>query len=161
MPIRKKAFPCGHSGRGRECHFCAEEAKRVSKIEEARERNSAEKAARRKLLMDGPEGIDRIPAKEQAETLRLVQILEAGEPWHHLGGKRLKEAGCREIISIPVSYSYRLVCSETGGKVTAFKVMSHSDYSSWISSRGLLAYRGSIASSKGPNSRPTRSVNRL
>lgn len=153
MPVRKKAFPCGHSGRGRECHLCAEEARRIREIMEARERKSAEKAAWRKLLMDGPEGIDRIPVKEQEETLRLVQLLEGGEPWHLLGGKRLKEGGNREVISIPVSYSYRLVCRETAGKVAAFKVMSHSDYTSWISCGGLPAYRGGSSSENRSNGR--------
>jgi len=154
MSIRRKAFPCGHSGRGRECHVCAEEARRRREREETRRRISIEKAAWKDSLRYGPEGINRIPAKEQAETLRLVQLIEAGEPWHHLGGKRLKEAGYREIISIPVSYSYRLVCRETGGKITAIEVKSHSAYSSRISSGGWVVHCGGTASADGSNRRP-------
>lgn len=136
MAAQRNAFPCGHRGKGSRCHICEQIGKERREKEEMRRVRAIEKAAWRESLGQGPKGIEKVTADVQDTTLKIVRLLESGTPWFTLGGKRLKEMGARDVISIPVCNSYRLICREDGGRLEILEVMSHQDYSSKIAAGG-------------------------
>jgi hypothetical protein len=56
----------------------------------------------------------------------IITRLEAGTPYWKLRGKRLQSN--RRVISIPVGPSWRILAQDTGGRVRAQQVLSHSSY---------------------------------
>ena len=144
MAAQKTKFPCGHRGKGTRCHICGQIEKERREKEEKRLARAREKDARKNQLESGPRGIEKVPAAVQDATLKIVHLLEAGTRWFTLGGKRLKEMGAREVISVPVCSSYRLICREDGARLEIVEVMSHQDYSSKIAAGGWTHRHASL-----------------
>lgn len=136
MAAQRNTFPCGHRGKGTRCHICEQIGKERCEKEELRRVRASEKAAWRQSLENGPKGIEKVTADVQEATLKIVRLLEGGTGWFSLGGKRMKEMGARDVISIPVCGSYRLICREDGARLEIVEVMSHQDYSSKIAAGG-------------------------
>lgn len=136
MAAQRNTFPCGHRGKGSHCHICGQIEKDRREKEDQRRVRASEKAAWRESLEQGPKGIGKVTADVQEATLKIVRLLESGTPWFTLGGKRLTEMGARDVISIPVCGSYRLICREDGGRLEIVEVMSHQGYSSKIAAGG-------------------------
>ena len=119
----KKHFACGHRGYGQYCHRCAEQVarkqRRFSQRQHRREQWQAQFADDEIALGHLPKAI-----VKQARTV--LSALQEGTEYWQLSGKRL--AMMRDVIRIPVTRRYRLLCRDDGDQVTPIKVISHEDY---------------------------------
>ena len=129
MGIRKKTFLCGHKGKGQFCHKC----KAVEKIKENRRKEQEIWNIKVNLC---PVKVVHLPSKVTKKALELIENLSQGEGYHAFNGKRLADMGQREIISIPVGWSYRLICHEFEGHLKFIEVLTHENYNNRISSGG-------------------------
>jgi hypothetical protein len=66
------------------------------------------------------------PVAVLAKARSIIARLESGTPYWKLRGKRLQWN--RRVISIPVGRSWRILAQDTGGRVQAQQVLSHSSY---------------------------------
>jgi len=124
----RKRFPCGHYGKGQYCHFC-EQAR------EKREAKSEERAARRRAFQQAVDvGLDlsNIPPAVAVKAAGIVRRLRSGSTYHEFNGKRLVRWD-RSIISIPVGWSYRLMCRDVGNTIIPTQLISHETYNGIIS----------------------------
>ncbi len=71
------------------------------------------------------------PAGVLAKARCIIARLETGTPYWKLHGKRLQWN--RNVISIPVGRSWRILAEEVGGQVEARQVLSHSSYNHRLS----------------------------
>ncbi len=130
MAARRKKFPCGHRGRGQYCHRCHEE-------ERKRAEKRAEQAAWENLLEGAPIPLSHLPKNVAKKTYRVIRMIESGSPYMDFVGKRLTTMGQREIISIPIGWSHRLICrEEAGGRLAFVEVITHETYNTRLSSGG-------------------------
>lgn len=129
MPGRKKTFACGHRGRGQYCHRCRQE-------EQQKEEARHQKRARAHHLASAPVPLDHLPEKVALKALKIMRMIESGSPYTDFRGKRLRTMGLRHIISIPVGWSYRLICRETEGRLRFVEVISHETYNTRIDAGG-------------------------
>lgn len=125
---RKKQFPCGHRGQGRYCHRCAQEAA-------AAQERQADQAARR-----AEQHAWRATFEQDTIDLRIIQhrrdlvqkardVLAAVANGTHpfsLGGKSLHSD--RTIISVAISYDYRLIFQVNGEGFHPVALESHEVY---------------------------------
>lgn len=141
----KRTFECGHSGLGKYCHRCANEARAVDlagaaakarqeQRNAAAARVAAEAAIQRARLANAASlaPIDLSPAAHLPSVLkRVLQVLgqlDAGMHPLALGGKILQSrAG---DFSIPVGMRYRLLIDAASMKPLLF--VSHEDYNALI-----------------------------
>jgi hypothetical protein len=122
----KKRFPCGHVGKGQYCHLCKDRA-------DARDRDRAEREARRhKFERETDVGLDmdRLPVSVALKASGIIKKLKSGIPYMQMHGHRLVQ--CRDIVSIPVGWSHRIVCREVAGDIVPFDVLSHEQYNGLI-----------------------------
>ena len=129
MASRKKVFPCGHRGKGKFCHRCKQE-------EEINENKLKSRSAWDEKVNSSPIDISRLPKKVAEKTLSIIETISEGKSYHTLRGKRLVTMGQREVVSIPVGWSYRLICFEKNGAFDFVEVLSHEDYNNKLSSGG-------------------------
>jgi len=61
-----------------------------------------------------------------AKARRIIARLEAGTPYWQLQGKRLQFD--RQVISIPVGRSWRILAEDRAGRLRVRQVLSHSSY---------------------------------
>lgn len=142
----KKRFICGHRGLGRYCHRCATPAQPQARaaaqpVTHPAQPNQIEQAAQQARLarqikrqqwqaLFAQDGIDltHLPPKIVIKVRHLIAQLNQGIAYWQLGGKRLH--GERHAIKIPVTYRYRLLCSQQGSQITPTQVLSHEAYNS-------------------------------
>lgn len=111
------------------CHRCKQE-------EEINERRLKRKSAWNEKVKSSPIDISHLPKKVAEKTLSVIEIISEGKSYHALKGKRLASMRQREVISIPVGWSYRLICIERNGTFDFVEVLSHEDYNNKLSSGG-------------------------
>ena len=126
MPRRRKQFPCGHQGYGQICHYCAQlaqaSASKTRQQEEAR-------LARQEWQASFAQDVVNLEGLPKAIVLKARQVIAeilAGADYRQFKGKRLNHD--RRVISIPLSYHYRLICYDMGDRIEPRSVLSHEDY---------------------------------
>ena len=128
---RKRTYPCGHTGKGRFCHTCVQQAK----AQEAEKPESSEdglskkdaKLAWRETFADDPIPLAHLPNKGLVRRARLIlQEIDRGAPWHQFNGKRLQHD--RNVISIPLGRRYRILFRTDDGAPRPVEVLSHENY---------------------------------
>lgn len=125
----KKTFPCGHVGKGQYCHRCAQEKAAAEKVIQA-------KNSWNERLAAAPVELGHLPRKAAEKALGIIAGLRQGKPYLDYKGKRLVKMGQREMISIPVGWSYRLVCRAKNGEWEDLDVVTHEDYNNCLASGG-------------------------
>lgn len=130
----RKRFACGHRGYGRYCHRCADRAARRRAAWRVRQ---TQRRVWQETFSDDPIELRHLPPAIAEKTRQIVSALEQGTGHWQLAGKRLS---VREVISIPVTYRYRLLCREEGDRVVPVKVMSHEDYNPLANSSKRLRH---------------------
>lgn len=126
MPRRRKQFPCGHRGYGQVCHYCAQLVQ--AKVLEAAEREQARLARQEWEASFASDVVDLqgLPKWIVLKARQVIAELLAGADYRQFKGKRLNHD--RRIISIPLSYDYRLICYDTGDRIEPRSVLSHEAY---------------------------------
>lgn len=123
----KKRFVCGHRGFGRYCHRCADaerlrRQKRAIRIEAKQQRRLEENC--NGLSLRG------LPKAIAAKTREVLAAIDQGTQYWQLAGKRLTD--WRQMIRIPVTRRYRLLCRDDGDGVKPVKLLSHEDYNKLV-----------------------------
>ena len=131
MTKRRRAFPCGHTGRGRYCHRCQQEKQEKQKVTQAKEEW-------REQLASSPIPLVDLPPAVATRAFDIITELKAGAPYRSFKGKRMVTIGQREIISVPVGRRYRLVCREVDGLLEFLEIISHEEYNNRLSARGWV-----------------------
>lgn len=129
MAGRKRRFPCGHVGRGQYCHRCAQE-------KQAREQARAARQAWAERLAAAPVALESVPRHVAEKVLQIIAELEQGKRYQDFKGKRLALMGQRDVISIPVGWSHRLICREGEAGLEYVEVISHETYNKRLAAGG-------------------------
>jgi hypothetical protein len=119
----RKTFPCGHVGKGQYCHRC-----RNKEIAQARKVAARVIRRDRESLAEETVGVDLsgVPLKVSEKAAEVIRGIQSGTDYTRYHGKRLYDN--RTVISIPLGWSYRMLCRDTGDSLVALSVMSHEDY---------------------------------
>jgi len=126
MPRRRKQFPCGHQGYGQVCHRCAQ--LQDAKAREATEREQArlERQQWQATFADDLIDLQGLPKTIVLKARQVIAELVAGTDYRQFKGKRLNHD--RSVISIPLTYDYRLICHDVGNRIEPRSVLSHEEY---------------------------------
>ncbi len=120
MGRRRKTFDCGHQGYGRYCHRCRQK-------EEARAREAERRQAWRERLKDDPIELGHLPRHVVEKTRAVLEGLRHGRDYTDYRGKRMHYD--RTVISIPIGYSYRLICRDDPERgLVPVEALSHEAY---------------------------------
>jgi len=127
----KQLFPCGHRGRGKLCHRCAEEERVKSSAAAQQQSERAQKLAQKRAweasFAEDPIDLRRLPDREL--VLKVREVLEAiarGEDYTRFHGKRLGVD--RRLISVPIGQRYRLLLRDDGGALRPLSCLTHEEY---------------------------------
>lgn len=121
--LHKKRFPCGHRGFGRYCHRCADrQARQQAKQAERKANRQQWRATFAQDAID----LTELPKRIVLKAREILTALKQGTGYWQMAGKRLNAA--RDLIRIPVTRRYRLICRQEGQQITPLEVMSHEDY---------------------------------
>ncbi|MBO9998528.1 MAG: hypothetical protein J7641_05880 [Cyanobacteria bacterium SID2] len=123
---RKKTFPCGHKGYGQVCHRCAQAQNSEQKKEVERAQKQKAKQDWEASFDDDPIDLRALPPHVVSKARSIVAGLNEHQSYREFGGKRLRHD--RQIISIPITRHYRMICHDAGGIVIPQTVLSHEDY---------------------------------
>lgn len=119
----KRRFACGHRGYGRYCHRCADRvAKKQKRFSQRRQRQEQWQA----LFADDAIELSHLPNTIVKKARTVLSALQQGSNYWQLSGKRLEMM--RNVIRIPVTRRYRLLCQDDGDQIVPVKVISHEDY---------------------------------
>lgn len=130
----RKRFACGHRGYGRYCHRC--DHQQVQRTAKRRQRQSQRQEWQALFLAD-PIDLKSLPKPVVKKARNVLQALQRGTYYWQLSGKRLNMA--REVISIPVTRRYRLLCQDTHDGIQPVKVISHEAYNPLVTRPKRLA----------------------
>lgn len=119
MSKRKKLFPCGHKGYGQICHNCSQQ-------DAEREEKRQQKHQWESTFSQDPIDLRSLPKNVVLKARQILQGLENHQDYRDFHGKRLRHD--REVISIPVTRNYRLICRDLGNLLMPEAVISHEDY---------------------------------
>ena len=121
--LYKKQFACGHRGFGQYCHRCAKQ--RAKKQTQFLARQSKRQQWQASFLNDLID-LRHLPKSVVKKSRTVLEALSRGESYWQLSGKRLHHG--RNIIRIPVTRRYRLLCRDDGAAITPMEVVSHETY---------------------------------
>lgn len=119
----KKKFPCTHRGYGNYCHRCASKALKKKNQQTARQQQRQQWQS---LFEKDPIDLSQLPKQIVKKTRHVLQALNTGIEYWQVSGKRLNAA--RNVIRIPITRRYRLICRDDGDELTPLEVLSHEDY---------------------------------
>lgn len=123
----KKRFGCGHRGFGQYCHRCADvERHRQAK----RAARKAAKQQRQAPFQNDVINLQGLPQPIVKKARAVLAALSEGTQYWQLAGKRLHS--WREVIRIPITRRYRLLCQDDGDQVNPVKVVSHEAYNTLV-----------------------------
>ncbi len=126
MPRRRKLFPCGHQGYGQVCHRCAQLAAAKAQEAMAREQARLERQQWQATFAADVIDLQGLPKTIVLRARQVIAELGAGTDYRQFKGKRLNHD--RNVISIPLTYDYRLICYDVGDRIEPRSVLSHEDY---------------------------------
>ena len=142
MAGRNKTFPCGHTGKGQFCHRCKQADAQRQAASAARQAADMVRSEQRQQwqerLENAPVALKHLPRNAQEKCLQVVDKLQHGTSYMELQGKRLSPMNQREIISIPLGWSFRLICREAAGQLEFVEAISHETYNNRLASGGWL-----------------------
>lgn len=124
---RKKPFPCGHTGKGMYCHRCAQESRNRQTTRAQQDQARRQQQAWQQTFADDQIDLHILPQRQlvmQARTI-LAEI-RASANYHQFKEKPLRYN--RQIISIPLSYDYRLLFRKTKDGLIPLRCDSHETY---------------------------------
>lgn len=133
--MSKKAFPCGHKGKGQYCHRCEQEKKELTQKQAEQEvkqqelLRQKEEAQRWKALFDQDSVNLRALASHKLlveKAREIISAIESGQPYTDFKGKRMRFD--REVVSVPLGYDWRLIFHPIGGRYVCQELLSHEDY---------------------------------
>lgn len=131
----RKRFDCGHRGFGQYCHCCAEmvAARRCrQQAKQAKQQQSrAGRLAWQAMFEADPIDLRPFPRRVVVKARAVLGAIASGADYWQFSGKRLN--GARDIVSIPITRRYRLLCRFDGRSLTPLKVLSHEDYNLLVS----------------------------
>lgn len=119
MPRRKKKFACGHQGFGQICHRCAQE-------NQQQQQEKQQKEVWRESFTADPIDLRSLPKNVVLKARAIIDALRDRQDYREFRGKRMRHD--RQIVSIPVTRDYRLLCRDTGADLIPEAVISHQDY---------------------------------
>ncbi|MBE9141424.1 hypothetical protein IQ254_30245 [Nodosilinea sp. LEGE 07088] len=119
----KKRFACGHRGYGRYCHCCAE---RVARKQKRFSQRRQEREQWQALFAGDAIELSHLPKSIVKKARNVLSALQQGTHYWQMSGKRLEMM--RDVIRIPVTRRYRLLCQDDGDQIVPIKVISHEDY---------------------------------
>lgn len=119
----RKRFACGHRGFGRYCHRCAD-AERLRQQKQAA-RTAAKRQRRLEQFHNGI-SLRGLPKAIAAKTREVMTAIDQGAQYWQLAGKRLTH--WRQMVKIPVTHRYRLLCQDDGHGIKPVKLLTHEDY---------------------------------
>ena len=119
----QKRFACGHRGYGQYCHYCAERIARKQKRFSQRRRQREQWQA---LFAGDAIELSHLPKRIVKKARTVQAALQQGTNYWQLSGKRLEMM--HDVIRIPVTRRYRLLCQDDGDQIVPVKVISHEDY---------------------------------
>ncbi|HQC72553.1 MAG TPA: hypothetical protein PLE42_07520 [Candidatus Competibacteraceae bacterium] len=121
--MARKAFPCGHKGRGQYCHRCVQEQRKQQEQEQVLQ----ERQAWNELFKQDPIDLKILPARSLVEKARaIIEQIAQGAMYTAFKGKRMNHD--RTVISIPLSRDYRLIYHETSTGYVPVSLMTHEAY---------------------------------
>lgn len=122
----KKTFPCGHTGLGTYCHRCAQQQQTHTPTPGQR-KAQPEQRRRTPIVADDPIDLRALPYPSLVERARtILAAIQNGEDYRQFNGKSL--AYNKDIISIPLGYSYRLILRKTKEGLYPLSCDSHETY---------------------------------
>ncbi len=77
-------------------------------------------------IANDPIDLSHLPYKVAIKARRVIKAIQEGINWFQLGGKQFHFN--RNLISIPVTYRYRLLCRREKSEIIFLKVLSHEAY---------------------------------
>lgn len=119
----RKRFSCGHRGFGKYCHCCADRLAQQQAIWVAKQ---AARQAWQKTFAKDEIDLSHLPRSIVLKVRQILAALKQGKGYWQLGGKRLNSV--RDVIRIPVTRRYRLLCQEEDGRIVPLEALSHEDY---------------------------------
>ena len=151
----RKRFACGHRGFGQWCHCCESNSarcagtialtavahgsvyptprtrwspvgRRRSPKQRVQQGETGERQAWKASFAADRIDLRRLPTAIVLKARGLMTALGEGVGYWQLKGKRLR--GDRTVVSLPVSYRYRLLCRLEGDRLLPLKVLSHEAY---------------------------------
>ncbi|NMG57581.1 hypothetical protein E1H12_03335 [Geitlerinema sp. P-1104] len=123
---RKKTFPCGHKGYGKTCHRCAQERREQEKQLQAFHKKKAEKEAWEASFEQDEIDLRSLPQYVVVKARDIISGLAEHQSYRDFNGKRMRHD--RQVISIPITRNYRMICHDDGDWVIPQSVLSHEDY---------------------------------
>jgi hypothetical protein len=140
MPRRsrkhKKSFGCGHRGFGKVCNRCAEtHALQELKAAKLLERQISRQQWQQSFLEDQVD-LSGLPRRIVLKARQVLLALREGMSLQRLRGKRFSFD--RDLIRIPVTYRYRLLCRQQQGRIVPLRVVSHETYNPIARNRGCV-----------------------
>ncbi|MGC9502119.1 DUF7682 family zinc-binding protein [Baaleninema sp.] len=123
---RKKTFPCGHKGYGQVCHRCAQAKVLETQKEQVRAKKQREKREWEATFDNDPIDLRTLPPHVVTKARDIIAGLNDDRNYRDFGGKRLRHN--RQIISIPITRNYRMICHDNGGVAIPQSVLSHEAY---------------------------------
>lgn len=132
----KKRFTCGHRGFGQYCHRCApQRTKKAAKRLMRQAKRQEWQASFQKDAID----LRHLPKSIVKKSRAILEALNQGQAYWQLSGKRLSKA--RNVIKIPVTRRYRLLCKDDGSTVRPVEVVSHEAYNPLVTKPKRLLQR--------------------
>lgn len=119
MAKRKKVFPCGHRGYGQFCHRCEQEQKAIANKQKQRQEWA-------QTFEEDAIDLRHLPKNVVLKAREILQAIATQGDYRQFHGKRLRHD--RQVISVPVTRHYRLICRDHEGKISPEAVISHEDY---------------------------------
>ncbi|MFZ3300788.1 MAG: hypothetical protein WA344_22460 [Ralstonia pickettii] len=126
--MSQKTFACGHIGKGQFCHRCAQLAQEnAAKIQRSAD-DALKKQHWQSQLNSAPVPLNHLPKEIARKALQVFAALAGDKTYLDVKGKRLAAMGLRQIVSIPLGLSHRLVCREEAGKLSYLEALTHEEY---------------------------------
>jgi hypothetical protein len=127
----KQTFACGHTGKGKFCHPCANAEKEKAEQRLAMEQK---RAAKRSSTADDTIDLSMVRhlSSVQREARDLLAKVSAGIHPFSLDGKFLKSSAGK-LLSVPVGRSYRLLFDAPS--LRPICLVSHEDYNAIAANR--------------------------
>lgn len=124
---RRKLFPCGHVGAGTYCHRCAQDAERRQAEQAQRAGERQQEQAWQQTFNDDPIDLRVLPNRSLVERARyILAAIRNGEGYQRFRGKCMTSN--KEIVSVPLGYSYRLLFRRTPQGFQPLQCDSHETY---------------------------------
>jgi len=119
----RKTFPYGHVGKGQYCHRCHQ--KELAMAERVAARAVKQDRLKKAEEIVGVE-MDALPLHVSEKAAEIMRDIRSGTPYTNYHGKRMDQD--RTVISIPIGWSYRILCRNMNGQLKVAKVLSHEEY---------------------------------